>query len=83
MKICMITTMTPASENIRGTSALPYHLIKGRSPTPSLPEGEGDIAHNFSIYTFNNNALSDEKIAEVEKELGAEIKKVPLPRWYR
>ena len=75
--------MTPASENIRGTSALPYHLIKGGSPTPSLPEGEGDIAHNFSIYTFNNNGLSDEKIAEVEKELGATIKKVPLPRWYR
>jgi len=29
----MITTMTPTSENIRGTSALPYHLIKGRSGT--------------------------------------------------
>lgn len=82
MKICMITTMTPASENIRGTSALPYHLIKGGSPTPSLPEGEGDIAHNFSIYTFNNNALSDEKIAEVEKELNVKIYKVPLPKWF-
>ena len=74
--------MTPASENIRGTSALPYHLIKGGSPTPSLPEGEGDIAHNFSIYTFNNNALSDEKIAQVEKELNVKIHKVPLPKWF-
>lgn len=82
MKITLITFVTPTSENIRGTSALPYHLIKGGRPTPSLPEGEGDIAHNFSIYTFNNNALSDEKIAEVEKELGAEIKTVPMPRWY-
>ena len=71
MKICMITTMTPASENIRGTSALPYHLIKG-SPD-----------HDFTIYTFNNNQLSDEKIHEVEQELGATIKKVPLPKWYR
>ena len=70
MKICMITTMTPASENIRGTSALPYHLIKG-SPD-----------HDFTIYTFNNNGLSDEKIQEVEKELGASIKKVPLPKWF-
>lgn len=66
----MITTMTPASENIRGTSALPYHLIKG-SPY-----------HDFTIYTFNNNQLSDEKIHEVEQELGATIKKVPLPKWF-
>ncbi len=70
MKICMITTMTPASENIRGTSALPYHLIKG-SPD-----------HDFTIFTFNNNQLSDEKIHEVELELGATIKKVPLPKWF-
>lgn len=83
MNITLITFVTPSSENIRGTSALPYHLIKGGSPTPSLPEGEGDVAHNFSIYTFNNNALSDEKIAEVSQELGAEIKTVPMPRWYR
>ena len=82
MRIILITTMTPTSENIRGTSALPYHLIKGGSPTPSLPEGEGNIAHNFSIYTFNNNALSDEKIAQVEKELNVKIYKVPLPKWF-
>lgn len=83
MKKILITFVTPASENIRGTSALPYHLIKGGSPTPSLPKGEGEIAHNFSIYTFNNNGLSDEKIAEVEKELGVTIKIIPLPRWYQ
>lgn len=83
MNITLVTFVTPSSENIRGTSALPYHLIKGGRPTPSLPEGEGDIAHNFSIYTFNNNALSDEKIAEVSQELGAEIKTVPMPLWYQ
>ena len=112
MKICLITTMTPASENIRGTSALPYHLIKGSlTPFPS-PNGEGSNninvnananenrseellennsgysenskleTENFIIYTFNNNNLSDEKITEVEKELGVTIKKVPLPKWF-
>lgn len=85
MNITLITFVTPASENIRGTSALPYHLIKGGSPTPALPRREGDLDVNneFVIYTFNSNNLSDEKIAEVSQELGAEIKTVPMPRWYR
>ena len=84
MNITLITFVTPASENIRGTSALPYHLIKGGSPTPALPRREGDLDVNneFVIYTFNSNNLSDEKIAEVSQELGAEIKTVPMPRWY-
>ena len=72
MKITLITIMTPASENIRGTSALPYHLIKGSILNDN----------QFVIYTFNNNGLSDEKIAEVEKELGVTIKIMPLPKWY-
>ena len=80
MKIILVTFVTPASENIRGTSALPYHLIKGRL-SPTLPEKEGELS--IAIYTFNSNALSDEKIAEVEKELGVTIKKIPLPKWYQ
>ena len=85
MNITLITFVTPASENIRGTSALPYHLIKGGSPTPALLRREGDLDVNneFAIYTFNSNNLSDEKIAEVSQELGAEIKTVPMPRWYQ
>ena len=71
MKVCLITTMTPASENIRGTSALPYHL---------MVEHGDDI--DIEIYTFNNNEIPDEKIAEVEKELRVSIKKVPLPKWF-
>lgn len=67
----MITTMTPASENIRGTSALPYHL---------MVEREKGI--DVEIYTFNNNALPDEKINEVENELKVVIHKVPLPKWF-
>ena len=85
MSIILITFVTPASENIRGTSALPYHLIKGGNPTSSLPEGEGDseVNNEFVVYSFNNNGLSDEKIAEVEKELGVTIKIIPLPKWYQ
>ena len=104
MKICMITTMTPASENIRGTSALPYHLRMGAILNDNLNvnDNENDNekgaqyengtqisrklqnngVNQFEIYTFNNNGLSDEKIAEVEEELKCTIKKVPLPKWF-
>lgn len=78
MKICMISTMTPASENIRGTSALPYHIRMGGILNGNVNGND----NQFEIYTFNNNGLSDEKIAEVEKELKCSIKKVPLPKWF-
>lgn len=77
MKTILITFVTPASENIRGTSALPYHLIKGSLFNDNVYDNQ------FDIYSFNNNGLSEEKIAEVEKELGATIKVIPLPKWYR
>ena len=84
MKTILVTFVTPASENIRGTSALPYHLIKG-CLSPALPRREGDSEVNkeFVVYTFNNNGLSEEKIAGVEGELGVTIKVIPLPKWYR
>ena len=84
MNTILITFVTPASENIRGTSALPYHLIKG-CLSPALPRREGDSEVNkeFVVYTFNNNGLSEDKIAEVEKELGATIKVIHLPKWYQ
>ena len=71
MKIALISFVTPASENIRGTSALPYHLLKER-------EENVDV----KIYSFNCNGLLNEKIQEVEKELGTTIKVIPLPKWY-
>ena len=77
MNTILITFVTPASENIRGTSALPYHLIKGCLFNDNVNDNQ------FDIYSFNNNGLSEEKIAEVEKELGATIKVIPLPKWYR
>ena len=67
----LLTITTPASENIRGTSALPYHLM-----------AERDENIDISIYTFNANALSEKKIKEVEKELNVSIKTIPLPKWY-
>lgn len=82
----MITTMTPTSENIRGTSALPYHLMACRNNANVNLNANSDLnldeGIDIEIYTFNNNNISDEKIAEVEKELQVTIKKVPLPKWF-
>ncbi len=70
MKIIEITPITPASQNIRGTSAIQYHLLVHR---PKDVEVE--------IYSFNNNHLSDEKIKEVEQELNAKIHVISQPKW--
>ena len=99
-KIILITFVTPSCENIRGTSALPYHLIIG-ARTNVLYDNETangndmfgrcrgsnfynneNLNENLIIYSFNNNKLSNEEIREVEKELGAMIKIIPLPKWY-
>ena len=72
MRIIIVALTTLYRENIRGTSALPYHLLKGRS------DGVDVV-----IYTFNANRLTIEQMAEVERELGVEIRLLPLPRWYR
>lgn len=70
MRIVLITQITPASENVRGTSALPYHLMVHRP-------ADVDIV----IYSFNGNQLSDAKIKEVEKELNVTIKLLSRPTW--
>ena len=70
MKLVLITQITPASENVRGTSALPYHLMVHRP---------ADV--EIIIYSFNGNQLSDTKIKEVEEELNVTIKLLPRPRW--
>ena len=72
MRVVSINLTTPYKENLRGTTALPYHLLKGR----------GDRI-DVVIYTFNANGLTDEQIAEVERELSVEIRLLQLPRWYR
>lgn len=70
MRIVLITQITPASENVRGTSALPYHLMVHRPANVDIV-----------IYSFNGNQLSGAKIKEVEKELNVTIKLLRRPAW--
>ena len=71
MKVVMISVMMPAAENIRGTSALPYHLLAGR-----------DKSIEIILYSYNLNGLSKEQIDSVAKELNIEIHLLPVPWWY-
>ena len=71
MRIVLITNITPASENIRGTSALPYHLMLKRDPGIEI-----------IIYSFNLNNLSNEKKKEVEDELHVQIRLLSVPKWF-
>lgn len=89
MKVVLVSLLTPASENIRGTSALPYHIIKGAVNNDNVNINANGVSSAeqcrdvVEIYSFNANNLSDEKIAEVEKELGVTVKVMPLPKWYQ
>ena len=71
MKIVMISVMMPAAENIRGTSALPYHLLVDR---------DKDI--DIELYSYNLNQLSNEQIESVAKDLNVKIHLLPVPWWY-
>ena len=79
MRVVLFSLITPCRENIRGTSALSFHLLKGRfTPAPSPGQEVQTI-----IYSFNANGLSERQIQEVETELGAKIRILSIPRWYR
>ena len=67
----MISVMMPAAENIRGTSALPYHLLVGR-----------DKSIEVILYSYNLNRLSKEQIDSVARELNIKIYILPVPWWY-
>ena len=67
----MISVMMPAAENIRGTSALPYHLLAGR-----------DKSIEVILYSYNLNRLSKEQIDSVARELNIKIYILPVPWWY-
>ena len=71
MKVIGISVMMPAAENIRGTSALPYHLLAGR-----------DKSIEVILYSYNLNRLSKEQIDSVAKELNIKIYLLPVPWWY-
>lgn len=76
MNITLISNMAPASENIRGTSALPYYLIQGIQSLKNNKE------YSISIWSFNQNRLSEEKLKKVSKELNLDIHIMPLPKWF-
>ena len=67
----MISVMMPASENIRGTSALPYYILAGR---------DKDI--EVELYSYNLNELSSTQMSAVSKELNIEIHLLAVPKWY-
>lgn len=71
MRVIGISVMMPAAENIRGTSALPYHLLAGR-----------DKSIEVILYSYNLNRLSKEQIDFVAKELNIKICLLPVPWWY-
>lgn len=64
--------MSPAPENVRGTSALPYHLMVAR---------EKDI--DIEVYSFNLNNLSEAQIKQAERDLNIKIHLLEQPRWFR
>ncbi|ATV55511.1 hypothetical protein CTM53_01020 [Prevotella intermedia] len=71
MKIILISVMMPAAENIRGTSALPYHLLLDR-----------DKSIDVELYSYNLNQLSKVQIESVAKKLDIKIHLLPIPWWY-
>ena len=71
MKVCLITVMTPAPQNIRGTSAHPYHIL-----------AERDKGIEVDVYTYNFNKFSADEIHEIEKQLNCTMHIVPIPKWF-
>lgn len=71
MKIALISLHTPTKENMRGASALPYHLMKYR---PS--------SYTVDIFSFNLNNVDYALQKEIESELNTTIKIIPLSGWY-
>ena len=71
-KVILISLITPSIENLRGTSALPFHLMVER-------ERNVDVV----VYTFNVNHLTKEELKGVEQQLCIKIHCIPLPAWFR
>lgn len=61
--------MTPAAENVRGTSALPFHLLVHRPKDVEV-----------DVYTLDYNQLPLEKIKESEERLNVKINILPRPK---
>ncbi len=72
MRIVFFSIVTPYKENRGGPSGHPYHLLAARPKDTEV-----------IIYSFNNNHLTAEEIAMVEKELKLEIHLLDFQRWIR
>ena len=72
MRLALITLHTPTETNLRGASALPYHLLAFR---PKDVEVE--------IWSFNLNRCSEEQVKRSEKELGVKINLIPRQKYMR
>lgn len=70
MKIVLISNITPAVENIRATSALPYHLLLKR-----------DAGIELTVYSYNFNELNNEQIRATEEGLRAKVVVMEKPKW--
>lgn len=70
MKVVFITPVTPYKENMGGPSGHPYHLMVERPKDMDI-----------TVYSYNQNGLSAETIAEVEKELNVKIQLLAKPKW--
>ncbi len=62
MKIVLIAGLVPYKENYKGTTALPYHLMKHRPKDVEI-----------ECFLFNGNQLPQNEIKDVEKELNIKI----------
>lgn len=69
MKIALITNMTPAADNVRGTSALPFHLLVHRPKDVEV-----------DVYSLDYNLLSPEMIKETEERLNVKVIILPRPK---
>ena len=71
-KIILLTYNTPSAENIRGASALPYHL---------LVEREDGI--EVEVFSFNANRIDNAEIERIGQQLHAKIHCMQFPFWYK
>ncbi len=72
IRLALISLHTPTETNLRGASALPYHLLAFRPR---------DI--EVEVWSFNLNSCSKEQIRRSESELGLKINIIPRPRFMR
>ena len=72
MKIILLSDVMPTPENVRGASALPYHLMICR-----------DSKVELVIYSFNNNRVQLDQIEKIKYQLNCSIHLLKQPKWIK